>query len=407
MNPGSHPAPDHLPVVEPPDAMALAEAVASLGSRGASALVCGAGTELPVGNIPRRADVRLSTARLRGIDVLDADEGVVHVAAGTPVAALREQARAAGLDVPLDPPSERSTVGGALAAAALGPRTLGFGRVRDQVLGLEVVLGSGERTRCGGRVVKNVTGYDMAKLYVGSHGTLCVISHAWLRLRPLPERSLVVAAPVAAGAAGFAAGLAAARLPGARAAALVDARLVPELGARVPEPPPGDLLLVVELASDAEVVEQGAAALAARHGAVAAGAIESVGALEGPADDARRADVLRLRVTARSSKLSAAADRLHSAGARLVVHPGLGLLCARFDLAGHDDLERVENALASARAAALAGEGNALLAAGPAFARAGRDAFLAAPQSLPIMRRLASQLDPNEVLNPGVLVGGI
>ncbi len=397
------------PTLAPSDAEALAAAVRGLAARGEAALVCGASTELPQGNLPRRADVRLSTAALVGIDVLDADEGVVHVAAGTPVATLREAARREGLDVPLDPPSAASTVGGALAAAALGPRVLGYGRARDQVLGLEVVLGSGERTRCGGRVVKNVTGYDLAKLYVGSHGTLCVIAHAWLRLRPLPEAMSVVAAPIAAGQDAFAAALAAARLPGVRAAALVDEQLASDLGAGFPAPSHAGFLLVVELASDAPVVAQTAAALAAHHGAALAPetAMDAVAALEGAAGGSLHAGSLRLRVTVRPSRLAAAYAPLHEAGAAIVTHPGLGLLCARFALVPDAGSTCIEAALAAARAAARAGEGSAQLAAAPAFACEGRDVFGEPPAALALMRRLKFELDPKGVLNPGLFVGGI
>ena len=397
------------PTLAPSDAEALAEAVRGLAARGEAALVCGASTELPQGNLPRRADMRLSTAALCGIDILDADEGVVYVAAGTPVATLREAARREGLDVPLDPPSAASTVGGALAAAALGPRVLGYGRARDQVLGLEVVLGSGERTRCGGRVVKNVTGYDLAKLYVGSHGTLCVIAHAWLRLRPLPEAMSVVAAPLAAGQDAFAAALVAARLPGVRAVALVDEQLASELGTGFPAPSRAGFLLVVELASDAPVVAQTAAALVAHHGAALApdAAMDAVAALEGAAGGSLHAGSLRLRVTVRPSRLAAAYAPLKQSGAAIVTHPGLGLLCARFALVPDAGAARIEAALAAARAAARAGEGSALLAAAPAFAREGRDVFGEPPAALALMRRLKSELDPKGVLNPGLFVGGI
>jgi glycolate oxidase FAD binding subunit len=401
----------HARTLAPADAEALADAVRSLGAEGLAAVVRGAGTELPQGNLPRRVDVLLSTTALRGVDVLDADEGVTHVAAGTPVATLREAARREGLDVPLDPPSPASTVGGTLAAAALGPRTLGFGRVRDQVLGLEVVLGSGERTRCGGRVVKNVTGYDLAKLYVGSLGSLCVITHAWLRLRPLPEEVRTLAAVLPAGAPSFAAALAAARLSGVRAAALVDGALAGELGSALPQAPRDGFVLALELASDATVVSQTAELLASRHGAtpLAADAFEAVAALEGAADEARFASALRVRVTARVARLAAVHAALHAAGAALVVHPGLGLLCARFPLEAGSALpsSRVDAVLSAAREAARAGEGSAVLAAAPAFVRDGRDVFGEPPVSLALMRRLKAQFDPKGVLNPGCFVGGI
>jgi glycolate oxidase FAD binding subunit len=393
----------------PADAEALAEAVRSLGARGLAAFVRGAGTELPQGNLPRRADVLLSTQALAGIEELDADEGVARVRAGTPVSELREAAHREGLDVPLDPPARASTVGGALAAAALGPRCLGYGRARDAVLGLDVVLGSGERTRCGGRVVKNVTGYDLAKLYVGSLGTLAVITHAWLRLRPLPEEVRVLAAPFPAKPASIEAALECARLPGVRAAALVGAALAGELGDSLPNAERGGSLLVIELASDAPVVSQTAELLASHHGAVgvASETIAAVAALEGAAEEPRFTASLRVRVSARPSRLAAAHAALCAGTAAVVVHPGLGLLQARFALEPGDGAARIDAALATLREAARAGEGSAVVAAAPVSVREGRDVFGGAAPTFTLMQRLKAELDPRGVLNPGRFVVGI
>ncbi len=393
----------------PADAEALAEAVRSLGERGLAAFVRGAGTELPQGNLPRRADVLLSTQALAGIEELDADEGVVRVRAGTPVSELREAAHREGLDVPLDPPSRASTVGGALAAAALGPRCLGYGRARDAVLGLDVVLGSGERTRCGGRVVKNVTGYDLAKLYVGSLGTLAVITHAWLRLRPLPEEVRVLAAPLPARPASIETALECARLPGVRATALVAAALAGELEGALPSAEGDGSLLVVELASDEPVVSQTAERLASQHGAVrvAPETIAAVAALEGAAEETRFGASLRVRVSARPSRLVAAHAALRAGTAAVVVHPGLGLLQARFALEPGDGAVRIDAALATMREAARAGEGSAVVAAAPVSAREGHDVFGGAAPTFALMQRLKAELDPRGVLNPGRFVGGI
>lgn len=400
----------HAPAraVSPADPAALSELLRALGDRGETACVRGAGTELPQGNLGAPADVLLSTRALSGIVELDAEEGVAYVAAGTPVAVLRAAAAPEGLDVPLAPPSPDSTVGGALAAGALGPRALGYGRPRDVVLGLDVVLGSGERTRCGGRVVKNVTGYDLAKLYVGSLGTLCVLTHAWLRLKPLPERVQVLAAPLAGGEDAFAVALAAARLAGARAAALVDAALASELSHPLPKLPEGGQLLVLELAADAPVVAEGEAWLASRHDRVSipADAMEALAALEGAAEDPRLARTLRFRVTARPARLAAAHAALRRAGAQVVVHPGLSLLCARFASAAGSDAHDVDAAFAAARAAARAGEGAAVLAAAPPAVRTGRDVFLDPPPAPALQRRLQQQFDPKGVLNPGRMAGG-
>ena len=127
-------------------------------------LPCGGRTRLELGNPPSRADLLLDTSALSGVGEFDASEGVCQVQAGTSLGVLREALAGTGWEVPLDVP-DASSVGGALASNAIGPRCAGFGLPRDVVLGLSVGHASGEQTRCGGRVVKNVTGYDMAKLY--------------------------------------------------------------------------------------------------------------------------------------------------------------------------------------------------------------------------------------------------
>jgi len=374
--------------LEPADAEALARAVAALGALGLAALVRGGGTHSGVGNLPARADVLLSTRRLAGIEELDAGEGVCRVRAGTTLAELRAAASPCGWELPIDAPGRGSTVGGALAAAALGPRAQGYGLPRDLVLGLDVVLGDGTRTRCGGRVVKNVTGYDLAKLYTGSLGTLGVIAAAWLRLRPRPEQVLALEAEPAAAAAACALGLAAARRPSARAAvALLEAGRPPRL--------------VVELAGDAPAVASDAAWLAGHAGAREAGP-EALDGMRRLQADAPGPDGLRFRLALRPSRQAAAAAALSRAGAGVLLYPGLGAAFAFFARA---DGEPAARALAAVAAAASEAGGSFVLEAGPAAARAAWDAFGAAPALLPLTRALKQRFDPAGVLNPGRQLG--
>jgi FAD/FMN-containing dehydrogenase len=197
--------------IEPRDDQSLARSVATLAERGIGAIVRGGGTRIGFGNPPRGARVLLSTRRLAGVVEVDADEGVVRALAGTPLGEVRDEVLAAGWLLPFDAPGTHTTLGGVLATAAIGPRHLGFGRPRDLVLGLDVVLGDGARTRCGGRVVKNVTGYDLMKLQIGAHGAFGVIRAAWLRLRPLPESERTLSAVIGSDAASIARAVAAAR----------------------------------------------------------------------------------------------------------------------------------------------------------------------------------------------------
>jgi glycolate oxidase FAD binding subunit len=398
--------------LEPRDAAELARAVGALGACGLAALVRGGGTRLGLGNPPRRADAVLSTRRIAGVADFDPGEGVCLALAGTPLAELRAAVNAGGWELPLDPPGRGSTLGGALAAAAVGPRAQGFGLPRDLVLGMEVVLGDGSRTRCGGRVVKNVTGYDLAKLYTGSLGTLGVIASAWLRLRPRPERVLVLEAELAGAGAAPALGLGAARLASARAAALVlpadstspgSASLRAPLAATSPgsEPSRGPAL-VVELAGAEPVVERDVAWLAAEAGARAApgAALDRVRRLqrEGPDPEA-----LHFRLALRPSRLGPAAARLAAAGAALVAYPGLGLAWASFPAR-----DAPSGARAFAAVAEAVGEagGSWLLERGPAAARGGRDAFGEGAGILPLTRALKARFDPAGVLNPGRYLGG-
>jgi glycolate oxidase FAD binding subunit len=371
----------------PADPEALARLVAALRAHRLAAVVRGSGSGLGLGNPPQGAQLFLSLDRLAGVDELDEVEGVCHVAAGTPLSALREKLAPTAWELPLDAPEASATVGGCLAAARTGPRSLGHGLPRDVLLGLEVVLGSGERTRCGGRVVKNVTGYDLAKLYTGSLGSLGVIEGAWLRLVPKPARVAALALEAPSLEDACAAGLFAARLASARAVVATASG--------------GAARVAVELAGDGPAVEGDAAQLARAYGAEPADAGETEAA-------ARRAVALpeaelRFRVSARASRLPAAARTLCEAGAALAIEPGLGLVHAGFAPG------RAEAAAAwqAARAAAREGGGAARLESAPLAVKRAGDVFAAEPAVVALSRALKERFDPERVLNPGRFVGGL
>jgi FAD/FMN-containing dehydrogenase len=121
------------------------------------------------------------------------EDMTVTVEAGLTLAALQEQLRPHGQWLPLDPPEpERWRIGDLIASNASGPRRFGFGTVREHLIGITVVLADGRVIHSGGRVVKNVAGYDLCKLFVGALGTLGVIVEATFKLRPLPEAETFV-----------------------------------------------------------------------------------------------------------------------------------------------------------------------------------------------------------------------
>jgi glycolate oxidase FAD binding subunit len=383
--------------LEPQDGEALAGAVRVLCERGLAVLVRGGGSRLGLANPVTRADAVLSTARLEGIEHLDAEEGVVHVRAGTPLSTLRDAVRGAGWELPLDPPGRATTVGGAIACAALGPRALGFGLVRDVVLGLGMVLGSGERTRCGGRVVKNVTGYDLQKLYAGSFGTLGVIESAWLRLRPFPERVELLAATHSPADGELVNAIVAARGPATRVAAWLDASLAKRLAA-TGDATPGPLLLI-ELAGGDPVVEARARELRDELGATPASS-QLLRDVRDFQQGAAASGALRMRVSALASRLPAAAEVLLESGAELAAHPGLGLLYAGFG-------GSPQQAVAAARESARRAGGGWRIESAPLDARREFEVFGETPPAFPVMRALKAAYDPAGVLNPGRFLGGL
>lgn len=376
----------------PDDPEALGRALRWMGERELGVLVRGAGTQQALGNVPRRADAFLSTERFGGVLELDADEGVARVGAGCSLGALRDATREAGWEPPLDAPNPGSTLGGILACATRGPRVLGLREPRDAVLGLEVVLGSGERTRCGGRVVKNVTGYDLAKLYVGCLGSLGVITSAWLRLRPLPERRLTLTGVVPGWSQALGSGLAAARADSARSAALVG----PGWNGRADAAE--GITCVVELAGEPEVVERDARRLG--QAGLAAGDAAEMDAVARSLGEASR-DQARFRIQSLPSRLDAAQAELP--GAALLVQPGLGLLHACFEVSGESELRA---ALDAAHAASRAGGGSSILEAGPAWTKQERDVFgLEDSPAAELQRGLKQRFDPAGVLNRGRFAG--
>ena len=142
-------------------------------------------------------DIVLSTSGLRGIYKYAPDDLYVTVGAGTPLAQLQNELARDQLWIPLISPWPGSTIGGIVATNWNAPLRMryGYGSIRDQVLAMTVALPDGRMIRTGRPVVKNVAGYDMTKLFVGSHGTLGLIADVTLKLSPLPRARVTVVAP--------------------------------------------------------------------------------------------------------------------------------------------------------------------------------------------------------------------
>jgi len=183
-------------VFEPKEPDEVAATLRAAAAAGEAVVVHGGGTLQGASNAPLRYDVALSTKKLTALYDYDARDLTVGAGSGMTLAALARTLAEHGQFLPLDAPlASQATLGGTLAAGWAGPRRAAYGRPRDLLIGATLALADGTLAKTGGMVAKNVTGYDMGKLYVGSHGTLGVIVRANFKVLPAPHTRRLAIAP--------------------------------------------------------------------------------------------------------------------------------------------------------------------------------------------------------------------
>jgi glycolate oxidase FAD binding subunit len=362
--------------------------------------IAGGGTELGVGYPAGDVDVLLRTTLLDRVVEYSPADLVVEVEAGTTLAALQTVLAENGQRLALDPPDpEHATIGGLLATNTFGPRRARFGSLRDLIVGISIVRADGERVRGGGKVVKNVAGFDLPKIAVGSLGTLGLIVTATFRLHPIPQstRTLGVGAVPAAGVRAIVAAITAARIEPAALLTRYD---------------------VVTKTHHFFATFEGFAAGAAEQLERCASVVRALGfAAEEVEPDAAFAIDRRARtsgdVRVRAMVPPAAFETLDRAVvepfAQLVVrpeivtYPSLGIAFAAGDV--RDGHAFAESLLAMRRACEAIGGNLVTLALGTAELRERIDPFGTLPAAFPLMRRLKDRFDPAHRLNRGRFIG--
>jgi glycolate oxidase FAD binding subunit len=178
-------------VVAPASTAETSAVIRAAAQLNLSLVVRGAGTKQDWGNPPSAVDLLLDTTRITGVVEHAAGDLIAVVRAGTPLADLQALGNQ---QLALDAPIAGATIGGTVAANTSGPRRMAYGTVRDLIIGVTFVRADGVVAKAGGKVVKNVAGYDLAKLMTGSYGTLGVITECAFRLHPRPVAAATVLA---------------------------------------------------------------------------------------------------------------------------------------------------------------------------------------------------------------------
>ena len=412
---------EHVPpiVAAPSDVDELGRVLKGVSRAGAAVSIWGGGTKAATGNVLERLEGVVAMSGMDKIVAHNPADLTATVEAGVTMARLQQALGQHGQFLAIDSPvPERSTVGGTLARGVAGPLTWQSWSPRDLVIGMTVVLPNGKTSKSGGQVVKNVSGYDMAKLHVGGMGTLGVIAEVSFKLTPLPRSQKTVVAEFSSLTECFAAAsdmmsapfiplavtvvdrLAAGRLAGQNEAAPFLAirlggrprtleRQVRETRAAVENRKPTEL----DVLSEAEAADLWRTT--ADFGW----------------DDSRPLLGLRASVppTAGSSLAAVFGEMALTDGKRpaIVSHPTYGTVLGNWYSDGDHATPTLVELARTARVATEKAGGTLVIEQCPVDVKSTLDVWGSVGESLEVMRRLKEQYDPGRALNPGRFVGGI
>ncbi|HET8999089.1 MAG TPA: FAD-binding oxidoreductase [bacterium] len=383
--------------------------------RGAGVLPRGAGVHQHLGGVPARADLVVDTTRLAGITDYEPADYVVAAQAGTRLRDLQAALGTHSQWLPIDPPGAgAATIGGVIAANRNGPRRLLYGSIRDMLIGIRVALPTGEVIKAGGKVVKNVAGYDLTKLFIGSLGSVGVIVEATFKISPAPGEGQTILVGVPDRAAAHALTTAVMQsylLPASLVAANPHAlRRIAAATGTSDAGGWGVLVLAEGLAESRKrhVDEMRTLAGPQGHfevldGPAHAGLWQAVA--EFPSPDMHPGDVICRAggPIARWTDLARAAEDTRTSGGpvEIVAHAGVGLL---YTACAAEDGPAVITAVG---AAASAAGGYAVVEAAPPALKPRLPLWGEAPGGLDLMRRLREQYDPRGIMVPGRLGWGL
>ncbi|MFN6570205.1 FAD-binding oxidoreductase [Dendronalium sp. ChiSLP03b] len=384
-------------IVYPRTQEQLAAVIAETHRHNWRVLPCGSGSKLSWGGLAKGADVVVSTERINQLIEHAVGDLTVTVEAGMKFSRLQAILADSRQFLALDPTAvESATIGGIVATGDTGSLRQRYGSVRDQLLGITFVRADGQIAKAGGRVVKNVAGYDLMKLFTGSYGTLGIISQVTFRVYPLPELSSTVVLTGTAEAISQAVETLRGSALTPTAADLLSTQLISSLGLGK------GLGLIARFQSISESVkEQSNRLLEVGQKLGLAGAIYTDG------DEANLWQRLQeqMHSAATDSAITCKIGVLPTAAVEVLTQAEWGLIHIASGL-GWLRLENQDRVL-QIRDRCQANNGFLTILEAPAVVKQQIDVWGYKGNALPLMRRIKEQFDGKNILSPGRFVGGI
>jgi len=390
-------------------------------TQGLSVVPTGAGTKLGIGNLPQKVDVVLATTSLNSVVEYEPADLTVTVESGIRLRDLQTELAKHRQYLVLNPPyADRCTIGGVVATNASGSFRLRHGTTRNQVLGLRVVRADGTVVKSGGKVVKNVAGYDLNTLHIGAVGTLGIITEVTLKLSPIPMQQAILTADFQDVQDAADTGL---DIVGSQTLPMFVNLFVNSDPTRAGNESPADEnkpMLVVGFGGDPETVAwqltqcQG---IMEQKGAIGVTIIEdeSVQHLQETVQEFsaahRNTEIVVAKLNLRRTDIAEFAAQIvetnWTSDVQMMALLGNGVLYVIIPIASDTDYPSLANMLTQLRQAAMSKQGNLIIEVAPPELKRYIDVWGSTEGTLNLMKQIKAQFDPAGLLNPGRFVSSI
>ena len=408
-------------VVLPASVQEMQDVLQFAVKQGVSVIPAGAGTKLGIGNLPEKVDVVLATTSLNSVVEYEPADLTVTVEAGIRLGDLQTELAEHRQYLALNPPyADRCTIGGIVATNASGSLRLRHGTARNQVLGLRVVRADGTVVKSGGKVVKNVAGYDLNKLYIGAFGTLGIITEVTLKLSPIPVRQAILTADFQNVQEAADTGLS---IVGSQTLPMFVNLFVnsdPAPGGTEAPTDENKTLLVVGFGGDPETVAwqltqcQG---IMEQNGAIGVTIVEGEslqhlqGAVQEFSEDNKNTEIIVAKLNLKRTDVAKFAAQIVEANwacdVQMMALLGSGVLYVTLPVTSDTDYQSLANALTQLRQTAMSRQGNLIIEVAPPELKRHIDVWGSVEGTLSLMKQIKAKFDPAGLLNPGRFVSSI